>query len=147
MPSDELLHAMNRLHRGLLRVTGGMLGWRLKGMPVLELTTIGRKSGLAHAVMLTAPIRDGDAFVVVASRGGDERHPSWFLNLIEHPDVKVKLDGWSEQTMRARVVPPGDRDALWARVTNAYSGYAGYQEKTARVIPLVVLEPAAPAST
>jgi len=124
-----------------------MLGWRLKGMPVLELTTVGRTTGLARAVMLTAPVRDGDTFVIVASRGGDDRHPSWFLNLIEHPEVKVKLAGWSEISMQARVVSPDERAALWARVTETYGGYASYQEKTTRVIPLVVLEPAAPAST
>jgi len=121
MPSDGLLQAMNRVHRGLLRLSGGMLGWRLKGMPVLELTTVGRTTGLARAVMLTAPVRDGDTFVIVASRGGDDRHPSWFLNLIEHPEVKVKLAGWSEISMRP----------AWCRLTNAPRFGRGSPRRTA----------------
>ena len=69
---------MNTLHRGLLKLSGGRLGWRAAGMPVLELTTIGRRSGLPRTVMLTSPIQEGDAIVIVASRGGDDQHPAWF---------------------------------------------------------------------
>jgi deazaflavin-dependent oxidoreductase (nitroreductase family) len=143
MPSDLQLKAMNTVHRGLLRLSGGRLGWRTAGMMVIELTTTGRKSGQPHTVMLTSPVQQGDAIVVVASRGGDDHHPSWFLNLNADPDVDVVVGGKAKRSMRARVANPEERAALWPKVTAAYRGYAGYQAKTAREIPLVMPEPAA----
>jgi|TARA_B100001971_G_scaffold60838_1_gene55840 deazaflavin-dependent oxidoreductase (nitroreductase family) len=143
MPSDGVLRFSNRLHRGLLGLSGGRLGWRTAGMPVLKLTTVGRRSGQERTVMLTTPHQDGDAIVIVASKGGEDRHPAWYLNLVENPEVKVAMKGSSARPMRARVASSEERDGLWPLVTAAYSGYAGYQEKTDREIPLVVLEPAA----
>lgn len=142
MPSDLTLKTMNALHRGLLAISFGRLGWRASGMPALELTTTGRKSGEPRTVMLTSPVQEGDAIVVVASRGGDDHHPAWFLNLRDHPAVEVVFAGKPKQSMRARVATPQERATLWPRVTAAYKGYAGYQEKTDREIPLVLLEPA-----
>jgi deazaflavin-dependent oxidoreductase (nitroreductase family) len=78
----------------------------------------------------------------VASRGGDDHHPAWVLNLRDHPDVEVVVGGKPKQAMRARVATPGERAALWPKVTNAYKGYGNYQMKTKREIPLVLLEPA-----
>jgi deazaflavin-dependent oxidoreductase (nitroreductase family) len=140
MPSDLQLKAMNTFHRGVLKISGGRLGWRAAGMPVVELTTTGRKSGQSRMVMLTSPVQEGDAFVVVASRGGDDHHPAWFLNLRDDPDVEVAFGGKPKQRMRARVATPEERAALWPRVTDAYKQYAGYQTKTDREIPLVLLE-------
>ena len=109
-------------------------------MPVLGLTTIGRKSGEPRSVMLTSPHQDGDTFVVVASRGGDDHHPAWFLNLLEHPGVEVTTrEGTTKMT--ARVADAEERAALWPKVISVYKGYAGYQSKTEREIPLVLLEP------
>lgn len=142
MPSDLQLKVMNTVHRGLLKISGGRLGWRVGGMPVLELTTTGRKSGQPRTVMLTSPVQEGNAIVIVASRGGDDHHPGWFLNLRDHPDVEVAFAGKPRESMRARVATPEERAALWPRVTAAYKGYAGYQTKTEREIPLVLLEPA-----
>ncbi|MBC8195550.1 MAG: nitroreductase family deazaflavin-dependent oxidoreductase [Acidimicrobiia bacterium] len=141
MPSDGMLKFSNRLHRGLLGLSGGRLGWRTAGMPVLKLTTVGRRSGQERTVMLTSPHQEGEALVIVASRGGDDIHPAWYLNLVENPEVKVAVKGSSAMPMRASVVPASERARLWPLVTAAYSGYAGYQEKTDREIPLVVLEP------
>jgi deazaflavin-dependent oxidoreductase (nitroreductase family) len=143
MPSDLQLKAMNTVHRGVLKLSGGRLGWRTAGMMVIELTTTGRKSGQPHTVMLTSPVQQGDAIVVVASRGGDDHHPSWFLNLSADPKVEVVVGGKDKRSMRARVASPEERAALWPRVTAAYRGYAGYQAKTGREIPLVMLEPVA----
>jgi len=140
MPSDLQLKTMNNIHRALLKISGGRLGWRAGGMPVLELTTTGRKSGQPRTVMLTSPVQQGDAIVIVASRGGDDHHPAWFLNLRDHPDVEVAFGGKPKQSMRARVATAEERAALWPRVTAAYKGYAGYQTKTDREIPLVLLE-------
>jgi len=142
MPTDMQLKAMNAIHRGLLKISGGRVGWKTGGMPVVELTTTGRKSGQRHTVMLTSPVQEGDAIVIVASRGGDDHHPAWFLNLRDHPDVDVVVGGKPKQAMRARVASPEERAALWPKVTSAYKGYGNYQTKTKREIPLVLLEPA-----
>ena len=141
MPRDETLKVMNAFHRGLLKISGGRLGWRAGGMPVLELTTRGRKSGQPRVVMLTSPLQQGDAIVIVASRGGDDHHPAWFLNLRDDPDVEVAFAGKPKERMRARVATPEEREMLWPRVTETYKRYADYQTKTDREIPLVLLEP------
>jgi deazaflavin-dependent oxidoreductase (nitroreductase family) len=141
MPSDALLKTMNAVHRGLLKVSGGRLGWRFSGMPVLELTTIGRKTGQPRTVMLTSPVRDGSAIVLVASRGGDDTHPAWFLNLRDNPDVEVAMDGEPARRMHARVASAEERARLWPLVVADHANYAGYQRKTSREIPLVMLEP------
>jgi len=141
MPSDLQLHIMNTVHRGVLKLTWGKVGWKVAGMPALELTTTGRRSGQPRTVMLTSPAQEGDAIVVVASRGGDDHHPSWFLNLREHPEVTVAFGGQPKRPMRARVATDAERDALWPKITSSYRNYAGYQRKTERTIPLVFLEP------
>ncbi len=142
MPSDALFKAMNGAHRVLLKLSFGKLGWRGYGMPVLELTTIGRKSGQRRTVMLTSPLQEGDTIVVVASRGGDDQQPAWLLNLRQHPEVEVVLQGQSSQTMTAREATAAERDRLWPRVVADHRNYADYQTKTERQIPLVLLEPA-----
>ncbi len=141
MPSDVFLKAMNALHRTVLRISGGRVGGRVAQMPVLELTTIGRRSGEPRTVILTSPLQLGESLVVVASRGGDDRHPAWFTNLTANPDVEVSLAGRPARPMLARVAGPTERDELWPRVIADHRNYAGYQERTARVIPLVVLDP------
>lgn len=143
MPSDAVLKAMNAVHRLLVRVTGGRAGYEFVGMPVLELTTIGRRSGQERSVLLTSPLREGDALVVVASRGGDDQNPAWFLNLREHPDVQVALKGGPRTPMRARVATPEERARMWPQIAGRYRNYAGYQRRTSREIPLVLLEPVA----
>jgi deazaflavin-dependent oxidoreductase (nitroreductase family) len=145
MPSDLVLKTMNGVHRALLAVSFGKFGWQASNMPVLELTTTGRKSGQRRSVMLTSPIQEGSTIVVVASRGGDDTHPAWFLNLRDDPDVEVSYKGAPKQKMRARVAAADERARLWPLVTADHKNYAGYQTKTTREIPLVLLEPA-PAS-
>jgi deazaflavin-dependent oxidoreductase (nitroreductase family) len=142
MPSDFALKAMNTVHRGLLKLSGGRMGWNVAKMPVLELTTTGRKSGQSRTVMLTSPLQQGSAIIVVASRGGDDNAPAWFLNLRDNPDVEVALAGKPKQRMRAHVATPDERSRLWPLVTAEHKRYAGYQTKTSREIPLVLLEPA-----
>jgi deazaflavin-dependent oxidoreductase (nitroreductase family) len=140
MPSDFGLKAMNAVHRGLLKITGGRAGWTIAKMPVLELTTIGRKSGQPRKVMLTSPLREGDAIVIVASRGGDDTHPAWFLNLRDNPEVEVALEGKPAEKMHARVATAEERARMWPKITADYQNYANYQTKTEREIPLVLLE-------
>jgi deazaflavin-dependent oxidoreductase (nitroreductase family) len=143
MPSDLALKAMNGIHRVIHTVSFGKLGWDAMGMPVLELTTIGRKSGQPRSVLLTSPLQKGDTLVIVASRGGDDTHPAWFLNLRDNPEVQVSLRGGPKVAMLARIADADERARLWPEVTADHDNYAGYQSKTSREIPLVLLEPVA----
>ena len=140
MPSDFAFKAMNAFHRGLVKISGGRVGWTVSHMPVLELTTTGRKTGRSRSVLLTSPLQDGTTLVVVASRGGDDKPPAWFLNLRANPEVEVALQGKPTQRMRARVASPDERGRLWPRVVADHKHYADYQTKTNRQIPLVLLE-------
>lgn len=141
MPSALVLKTMNAAHRVVLRISGNRLGASFAGMPSLELTTVGRKSSKPRSVMLTSPLQEGEAYVVVASRGGDDIHPDWFLNLRENPAVEVQVVGKSKQRMRARVATPEERTRMWPIIAGRYRNYAGYQKRTDREIPLVLLEP------
>lgn len=140
MPTDRQFKVINSIHQRMIKMSGGRLGGRLVGLPILELTTIGRKSGQPHTVVLTSPLQLGGAIVVVASRGGDDRHPAWFLNLQDRPDVTAAFAGQAKRAMRAGVASPTERAAMWPRVIAAYKGYASYQAKTEREIPLVLLK-------
>lgn len=139
MPSDRTLKAMNAIHRVILGVTRGKAGWTAGNMPVLELTTIGRKSGEPRSCLLTSPIQENGEIVIVASRGGDDHHPAWYLNLLETPQVQVSYKGAPHKIMTARTANSEERARMWPIVAGAYKGYAGYQEKTSREIPLVIL--------
>ncbi|GAA0999923.1 nitroreductase/quinone reductase family protein [Subtercola frigoramans] len=141
MPSTVFMKAMESSHRFVQWITRGRVGWSINQMPVIELTTIGRRSGERRATMLTSPFHDGDLYVVVASRGGDDRHPAWFLNLESNPNVDVVIGGAPSKPMNARVATPEERARLWPVITKRYANYAGYQMKTTREIPLVLLEP------
>ena len=139
MPSDRTLKAMNGVHRLILGVTRGKAGWTAGNMPVLELTTIGRKSGEPRSCLLTSPLQENGEIVIVASRGGDDHHPAWYLNLLETPQVQVSYKGAPHKIMTARTANSEERARMWPVVAGAYKGYAGYQEKTSREIPLVIL--------
>ena len=139
MPSDLALKMMNSTHRVMLAATGGRLGWSFAGMPVIELTTTGRKSGQPRKSMLTSPYQEGDDIVIVASRGGDDHHPAWYLNLVANPDVMVSVGGKPAERMRAEVLDDAERDRVWPIIAGKYKNYAGYQKKTSRKIPLVRL--------
>ena len=111
-------------------------------MSVLELTTTGRKSGHPRSVMLTSPLQEGSTIVIVASRGGDDQHPAWFLNLRDDPQVMVSFKGAAKTPMTAHIADADERARLWPLVTADHKNYADYQTKTDREIPLVLLEPA-----
>jgi deazaflavin-dependent oxidoreductase (nitroreductase family) len=128
------------LHRALITISGGRLFNSLGGMPIVELHTIGRKTGKTRVTTLAAPIIRDDRIVVVASKGGDDRNPTWLLNLQADPDVEVSVAG-KRRTMRARVASPEEKAELWPQVVAAYRGYANYQKRTQRDIPVVVCEP------
>ena len=137
---DLLARAGNVLHRNIVRTTGGRIGGTGFGMPVVILTTTGRKSGKERATVLTSPLQDGDRVVLVASYGGDDRNPAWFLNLRDNPDVELEMKG-TKRAMLAHVASADERADLWPQVVSAYKGYGQYQTKTEREIPLVILDP------
>ena len=141
MPSDLALKTMNAVHRVILTVSGGRLGWKASAMPVIRLTTTGRKSGQPRSVMLTSPLQEGSTLIIVASRGGDDNHPAWFLNLRDHPEVDVVVEGRPSQRMHAHIATAEERARLWPPLIAAHKNYGGYQEKTTREIPLVMLVP------
>ena len=127
-------------HRASLKLTGGRWPHKLAGMETLELFTIGRKSGERRGTMLTAPICEPDRVVVIASKGGHDVHPAWYLNLTANPDVEVVLHKGPTLQMRARTATGAEREELWAEAVRVNKGYAGYQKNSAREIPVVVLE-------
>jgi deazaflavin-dependent oxidoreductase (nitroreductase family) len=105
---------------------------------MLLLDHVGAKSGKRRTTPL-AYIDDGEAIVIVASKGGAPRHPAWFHNVRAHPETTVQV-GSRRLAVRARVATAEERSRLWPRVVAAYDGYANYQQRTEREIPLVILE-------
>ncbi len=138
--ADVGFRLLNGVHRGVVRASGGRVGGRAFGMEIVELETIGRRSGRPHVAMLTVPVVDGSTLVLVASKGGDDRDPDWLRNLIAQPDVVVtRRDG--RHVMAARVATSDERASLWPRVVASYHSYASYQRRSAREIPLVICSP------
>ena len=141
MAAERSMHLLNRVHRRILKLTRGRVGWHAYRMPMLELTTVGRKSGERRPTMLSSPLQRGDTIVVVASRGGSDAHPDWYLNLVAEPRVEVDFQGRGVRPMLAHVADAAERAELWPIVTKDHRNYAAYQRKTDREIPLVLLEP------
>jgi deazaflavin-dependent oxidoreductase (nitroreductase family) len=133
---------MSSLHRVLYRITGGVIGRRLVDNDILLLTTRGRATGRKHTVPLLY-LRDGECLVVIASYGGRDRHPEWYLNLLDEPSVTAQT-GRKRRSFQARTATEDERERWWPRVVAAYSDYAVYQGRTDREIPLVMLEPPGP---
>lgn len=120
------------------RETDGEEGHEWQGTVALLLTTIGRKTGEPRThPLIYQP--DGDNYVVVASKGGWEHHPLWYLNLVENPDVEVQLKA-DRFKARARTAEGEERERLWKLMTATWPQYDSYQKKTDREIPVVVLE-------
>ena len=128
------------LDRALLRLTGGRLTTGGRGR-VGFLRVRGAKSGAERTTPLLFT-RDGDRILLVASRGGDARHPAWYRNVVANPDVRFVIGG-EERAYRARVASAAERERLWPLVVSRYSGYDVYRRRAGkREIPVVVLEPA-----
>lgn len=120
------------------RETGGEVGSLWNGAPALVLTTTGRKSGLPRDSALIFGT-DGDRYVVVASMGGAPVHPQWYRNLTANPSVSVQVKD-EVFTASARTAEGEERARLWSLMTGIWPNYDQYQERTDRVIPVVVLE-------
>jgi len=120
--------------------TGGAKGVSMNGMAVVVLWTRGRKTGNVRKGPVMK-VQHGDSYAAVASKGGDPKHPEWYLNLQADPHVTVQ-DGPEVRDYVARTVEGDERAEWWARAVEAYPPYEEYQTKTDRRIPVVVLDPA-----
>jgi deazaflavin-dependent oxidoreductase (nitroreductase family) len=128
------------LHSTSYRLTNGRIGGRfIAGSPILLLTTTGRRTGKQRTRPL-AYVRDGDRFVLCASNGGSPRHPGWYHNLRATGRAEVQV-GPEQLAVSAKTADPTERSRLFPRFVQMYKGYAGYEQKTSRQIPLVVLTP------
>jgi deazaflavin-dependent oxidoreductase (nitroreductase family) len=139
------LKTIGATHNAVYRASGGRIGGKIQGMPVLLLTTTGRKSGKSRTTPLLF-IRDGDSVVVVASNGGSDSFPSWWLNLRSNPAAEIEI-GRERTRVTARKASPEERARLWPEFTSRYAGYAKYATRTERVIPVVILDPVSSAAS
>jgi F420H(2)-dependent quinone reductase len=129
-----------KAHTLAYRATGGLIGHRMPGAPpMLLLDHVGAKTGAKRTSPL-AYVKDGRDYVIVASKGGHPKHPGWYHNLRANPDTTIQV-GSKRHAVRAHVANDEEHKRLWPKAVEAYSGYTGYQERTKRKIPLVVLEP------
>jgi deazaflavin-dependent oxidoreductase (nitroreductase family) len=118
--------------------TNGEEGYLWNGVPTLLFTTIGRKTGTPRTnPIIFTPV--GDKYVIIASMGGAPKHPSWYLNLMAHPEIDVQVKG-DKFRARARTAESPEREELWAEATKDWPNFDVYQSRTDRVIPVVVLE-------
>ena len=127
----------------LYRLTGGRIGGKVQGLPVLLLTTTGRKTGKRRVTPVGYFEADG-GYVVVASNAGFDNHPGWYHNLKHNPRVMVEIRS-KRASARAETVGHDLRARLWARLTELAPGYGAYQKRTTREIPIVLLHPEAKA--
>ena len=126
------------VHRWLYRLSGGRIGTKVNGFDILMLTTRGRTSGEPRRVALQS-LEHRDGWAVIASFAGEDRHPNWWLNLLAEPKAEVQI-GRRRTAVRAREATGEERAELWARFVEVDDAYAEYEERTTRVIPVVVLE-------
>ena len=136
---DRTAKHLSSLHTLLYRATRGRVGRRLVDNDMLLLTTTGRVSGRLHTVPLLY-LQAEEALVVIASWGGRAEHPHWYMNLLADPHAHVTLPG-RELSVIARTASPQERHRLWPKAVAAYAGYATYQSRTDREIPIVYLDP------
>jgi deazaflavin-dependent oxidoreductase (nitroreductase family) len=128
----RMIMADMRAHGG--RITSGPLA----GVPALILTTTGARTGLERTAVVDYT-RDGDAYVIAASKGGAPTDPAWYHNLVANPRVTVEVGGQRFEAL-ARVAAGAERDRLWDRHAEAIPVFRTYPARTDRVIPMVVLE-------
>lgn len=139
---DALLKVVNAGHKAVIKLSGGRLGKSAANLPVVKLTTTGRVSGKPRTVMLTTPIHGNGRHVIVASKGGDDRHPDWYRNLVANPEVTIEpIGGDGPIRLIARTAGPEEKAELWPKIATGDKGYAAYAKKTDRDIPVVICEP------
>jgi deazaflavin-dependent oxidoreductase (nitroreductase family) len=135
--ADRVQQLVTRTHTAVYRASKGKVGGKMGRVNICLLTTTGRKSGAARTTPLNY-VADGERILLVASNGGSDRHPAWFLNIEANPAVTIQRQD-ATSSMTARVATADEKTALWPKVVAAYAGYAKYQQKTHRDIPLVIV--------
>ncbi|MDH3707598.1 MAG: nitroreductase family deazaflavin-dependent oxidoreductase [Acidimicrobiia bacterium] len=137
---DRIFGTVLTAHQWLYERSGGRIGASLAGRPMLLLRTVGAKTGASRTAALLY-VRDGDDYAVIASKGGDDRHPGWYHNLLADPDVEIQV-GTDTVPVRAVVAEGERRQQLWDAADEVNKGqYTTYQSRTDRQIPVVVLTP------
>lgn len=131
-------HSWVREHVETIESTGTTDSVTMHGLPVVLLTMRGARSGAVRKVPLMRVERDG-VYAAVASQGGRPQHPQWYFNLLKHPEIDLQ-DGTETFRVRARELDADERADWWPVCVAAFPPYAEYQEKTERVIPVLVLE-------
>lgn len=134
---DSTARRLSTLHTVLFRTTGGRIGKRLVNNDMLLLSTIGSTTGKRHTVPLLY-LRDGDDYVIIASWGGRPENPQWYRNLQAQPRTTIQVLG-EKIPVTARTANPTERARLWPLILAAYDGYAEYESRTTREIPVVIL--------
>jgi F420H(2)-dependent quinone reductase len=140
-PFWKAWEGLTRVNIALFRATGGRVGGAIGKARILLLHHVGRRSGKERVAPLIF-LEDGPNVVVVASKGGVDRHPAWFHNVMAMGETEVELPGRERRRVRARVAEGEERARLWPRLVGIYKPYDSYQTYTTRTIPVVVLEPA-----
>jgi deazaflavin-dependent oxidoreductase (nitroreductase family) len=133
------MNAFTSLHVFFYKLSGGRIGGTFRGAPVLLLSTTGRKTGKSRTTPLLYLIVDKN-FAVVASNGGRDGHPSWWVNLKKSPDAEIQIKNEKKKVV-AQQVPDDEKASLWPLLTKMYPTYDDYQKKTTRKIPVVLLKP------
>ena len=134
-----IIRFFSALNRGWYKLTGGRIGGKFHGAPLVLLTTTGRKTGKERTWPLLS-IKQGDSYLFAASFGGHDEHPAWYLNLAANPDVSVQ-EGSTTVRGRARVATGAEREQLYQKFVDVYSTYGDYAKATTREIPVVVVDP------
>ena len=136
--SDRAWRAITDSHVCLYRLTRGRLGGRIRGVDIVLVDHVGRKSGKRRTTPLLF-IEDGENLVIVASKGGSPKHPIWWLNLQANPETSVQVGG-ERRRVRAREASDSERERIWPRLVEVWPDYDAYQRRTERRIPVVILE-------
>jgi len=137
---ESIVSPLLAVHQWLYETSDGRIGASLGGRPMLLLRTVGRRTGQPRTAALLY-VREGTAYVVIASKGGAPQHPGWFHNLTAEPDVEIQV-GRERIAVRARIAEGEERARCWARADEVNQGqYTIYQSRTKRPIPVVLLEP------
>ncbi|GHO71237.1 hypothetical protein KSC_101290 [Ktedonobacter sp. SOSP1-52] len=137
----RLARLATAVHVSLYRLSGGKIAGRAQNMPVLLLTTTGRKSGKQHTTPLIY-LTDGNSIFIVASNGGQGKLPNWWLNMRKSKEACIEI-GSKQFQVRVQEAVSDERQRLWSLAVASFPGYAKYQQRTPYPIPLVILRPLA----
>ena len=139
IPPDNMFKIMTRTHIFLYRKSGGKIWNTMLGMPVLLLTTTGRKSGKSRTTPVVY-VRDNGDYLIAASKGGADSHPAWYLNLEASSEAQIEI-GDNVFTVQVTVTEGEERTQLFEKIKTAGDNFATYEQNTQRIIPVVRLTP------